>query len=358
MERKEIFVSNTIKISSSPMVLKQGVIANNDILNYAEFSSFMKERLTSEVLNKILVRFNMIAAHIRANRIKSAYLMWENFQKDILLNPNYHVSLLFIENINAQEAGHYSFQYATREADVLSNRGKLTRLTQLNKKMFNEYLEEIISSHLYEFLNQIENTVMPWKFIQKTFTDGDDEIKRNAAYVRWKTWQWTYKQVLYGENPVWQGNAADAFMNHLAKNHAQLFSSGSTNDEKNMFATSVFNEEKNNIYDLLYASKNNTSWLTGGDIVIKYQNQIINIQLKTGQTRQEGQRRRGRIGGKLATAELLTFIEEVKQDLLTANLDNIINRFYQELQTSGWVEQTNQAIGAIADTIVNNNLVK
>jgi hypothetical protein len=32
--------------------------------------------------------------------------MWEEFERDILLNKNYAVSLLFIENINSSE-GNY-----------------------------------------------------------------------------------------------------------------------------------------------------------------------------------------------------------------------------------------------------------
>ncbi|WP_291631399.1 hypothetical protein [Clostridium sp.] len=53
--------------------------------------------------------------------------MWENFQRDILNNKNYNVSLLFIENIDT-EASNYKFKYASKEYDVLSNRGKLTRM--------------------------------------------------------------------------------------------------------------------------------------------------------------------------------------------------------------------------------------
>ena len=344
-----------MKITSSPMALKEGVIANNDILDYNEFYQFMQERLTTQVLNQILHRFRMIRGHIQRNEIKSAYIMWENFQKDILLNPNYFVSLMFIGNINAGDAGQYTFQYATKEADVMGNRGKLTRISQLNKKMFGEYLEEIISAHLYEFLNQIETTVIPWKFIQKTFNEGDSDIKRNAAYARWQSQRWTYKEVFYGNNPVWHGNAADAFMNHLAKNHAQLFSNSLSTEDKNMFSTTVFNEERDNIYDLLYASKNTTSWITGGDIIIKYQNEIINIQLKTGQ-QQSGSRRRSRIGGKLATAELLIFIEEMIQEIQGANLNKIIDKFYNELKTSGWVENVNQAVTKVADKLVDSSM--
>jgi hypothetical protein len=58
-------------------------------------------------------------------------------------------------------------------------------------------------------------------------------------------------------------------MNHMAHLHVQLIAQDSI-DDQNLFATSVFREEKDNIFNLLYASKNNTSWVTGGDIIIKY----------------------------------------------------------------------------------------
>ena len=81
--------------------------------------------------------------------------MWENLEKDILFNKNYSVSLLFIENINS-DTGNYSYKYSTREYDVLSDRGKLTRLKQLNSKLIQESLEEQVNSHLAEFISDVE----------------------------------------------------------------------------------------------------------------------------------------------------------------------------------------------------------
>ena len=342
-------ITSTMSISQSPMILKEGVLANNDILSYEEFYTFMKAQLTDEVLASLLTRLNMLSGHIRAGRYKKAYLMWENLEKDILFNKNYSVSLLFIENINS-DTGNYSYKYSTREYDVLSDRGKLTRLKQLNSKLIQESLEEQVNSHLAEFISDVETKNMRWKFIQEIFSNGDSDSKKNAAEARWRTHNWTYKNILYGENPVWQGNVADAFMNHMAHLHIQVLASEV--DDDNLFATSVFNEEKDNIFHLLYASKNNTSWITGGDIIIKYHDQIYNIQLKTGQTLQ-GSRRRSRIGGKLAVADLLAFIEALKISIKDSDIDLVINKMYNELKTSGWVENTNYFINQTADKITN-----
>ena len=116
-----------MSINQTPLILKEGVLANNDILDYNEFYNFMKEHLSEKVLKGLFARFNMISGHIKAGRYKKAYLMWENLEKDILLNNDYAVSLLFIENINSPD-GNYNYKYSTKEYDVLSNRGKLTHL--------------------------------------------------------------------------------------------------------------------------------------------------------------------------------------------------------------------------------------
>ena len=340
-------INISAKVSTSPLVLKEGILANNDILSFDEFQSFMKNRLTQDVLNSLLSRFTQIAGHIRGGRYKKAYLMWENLEKDILLNKDYAVSLLLIENINSQEA-NYQYKYSTKEYDVLSDRGKLSRLSQLNKKLFKENIEEQISEHLSEFITDVETQHMRWKFIQEVFRIDDSDMKKNAAEARWRTHNWSYKNILYGDNPVWQGNVADAFMNHMAHLHVQLIANELNDEDKDLFVTSVFNEEKDNIFNLLYASKNNVSWMTGGDIIIKYNGQIYNIQLKTGQILNG--RRRSRIGGKLAVQELLKFIEDIKNDIKSKNVDEIIVKMYNELKTSGWVENTNYAL----QDIVNN----
>jgi hypothetical protein len=56
---------------------------------------------------------------------------------------------------------------------------------------------------LAEFISDVETKNMRWKFIQKIFSGEDSDSKKNAAEARWRTHNWTYKNILYGENPVW-----------------------------------------------------------------------------------------------------------------------------------------------------------
>lgn len=334
------------------MKLKEGVLANNDILNFDEFKIFMKQRLNNEIISDLIKRFNNIEKNIKNNQYKKAYQEWENLQRDILLNKQYTVSLLFIENIDSDKK-NMQYKYNTSEYNIMSDRGKLSRLSQLNEKLFQESIEEQITEHLHEFINDVSTQTLRWKFIEQIFEIGDSERKRNASNARWKTHNWTYKNIMYGNNPSWLGNVADAFVNHMAHLHVQTIAGKVQDVNKKLFSQSVFNEEKDNIFNLIYASRNNTSWITGGDVIVKYQGQIYNIQLKTGQI---STRRRSRIGGKLAVKDLLIFIEQIKTDLEVKDIDRIILKMYNELKTSGWVEITNDFINEVTDSLITDNL--
>lgn len=338
----------TEKKVSSQTTYKEGILANNDIMTYDEFYSFMQPILNEELIKKILIRFQRIRALLQRNEIKKAYNMWENFQRDILNNKNYNVSLLFIENIDT-EASNYKFKYASKEYNVLSNRGRLTRMKQLSEELFKASIEEQIAEHLQEFLGDVATKKLSWELIQQAFSLNDHNVNTNAADARWHTGDWTYKNILYGSNPAWQGNAADAFMNHMAHLHAQILAAQISDENIQFFTTSVFNEEKDNILQLLYNSKNTTAWYTGGDIILKFGGQIYNIQLKTGQ---QTNTRRRRIGGKIAKISLINFINDIENDLKNVNIDEIIKKLYNELQTSGYIELTNKAANEVLDQCI------
>lgn len=347
------FINTKVSVKTTgSLELKKGIIANNDIMSYEEFYTFFKPQL-EENFKSLQSRFNQIAGHIKGGRYKKAYIMWENIEKDILLNTNYTVSLLFIENINS-DSGNYIFKYNSSEREILNDRGKLTRLKNLSEELFKENIAEQISTHLNEFIQDIQNSTLSENEILEIYNGNDASRKYNAAMARWHTGDYTYRNIFFGNNPVWQGNAADAFMNHMGHMHAQILAGTfETDEEKSLFASSVFQEEKSNVFNLLKDSTNNISWITGGDIIVKYGNQLLNIQLKTGQERKNGQRKKSRIGGKLAVRDMLNFIEELKIDLKEGNIDVIIQKFYSELETSGWVEMNNYAISEIADSVFN-----
>ena len=121
------------------------------------------------------------------------------------------------------------------------------------------------------------------------------ETNSNRQHLTGLPW---YK-IIYGEMPwvAWQGNAYEAFLNHLAEHEPQIFnflSSHGQNMKKNFNyniqkKNSVFIEEggeKPNLGhfpQLMMGQINSIPWFSGGDIIIINEKlQVIyNIQLKT-----------------------------------------------------------------------------
>lgn len=338
------------------LILKEGILANNDILSETEFKNFIDPILDERLLHNLNLRLNSILKFIKRGQIKEAYKEWESLQRNILQNKDYAVSLLFIENINSENKD-YQFKYATKEYDILNNRGKLTHISNLMKAAYQESIQEQINEHLSEFITDISTkTISDIELIRDIFKSKYHDIKHNASEARWNTHDWTYKNIVYGNNPVWQGNAADAFMNHMAHLHVQILAGNIPAEQQNLFAQSVWNEEKDNIFKLLADSLNHVSWITGGDIVIKYQGQLFNIQLKTGQILKNSSKQRRRIGGKLKTIELTNLIIALKNDIILKDKPALIHRLYIELKTSGWVEETNKDTVDIITNLITTNL--
>lgn len=338
------------------LVLKEGILANNDILSETEFKDFIDPILDERLLHNLNLRLNSILKFIKRGQIKEAYKEWESLQRNILQNKDYAVSLLFIENINSENKD-YQFKYATKEYDILNDRGKLTHISNLMKVAYQESIQEQINEHLSEFITDISTkTISDIELIRDIFKSKYHDIKHNASEARWNTHNWTYKNIIYGNNPVWQGNAADAFMNHMAHLHVQILAGSIPAEQQNLFAQSVWNEEKDNIFKLLADSLNHVSWITGGDIIMKYQGQLFNIQLKTGQILKNSSKQRRRIGGKLKTTELTNLIIALKNDIILKDKPALIHRLYTELKTSGWVEETDKDTVDIITNLITTNL--
>ena len=338
------------------LVLKEGILANNDILSETEFKDFIDPILDERLLHNLNLRLNSILKFIKRGQIKEAYKEWESLQRNILQNKDYAVSLLFIENINSENKD-YQFKHATKEYDILNDRGKLTHISNLMKVTYQESIQEQINEHLSEFITDISTkTISDIELIRDIFKSKYHDIKHNASEARWNTHNWTYKNIIYGNNPVWQGNAADAFMNHMAHLHVQILAGSIPAEQQNLFAQSVWNEEKDNIFKLLADSLNHVSWITGGDIIIKYQGQLFNIQLKTGQILKNSSKQRRRIGGKLKTTELTNLIIALKNDIILKDKPALIHRLYTELKTSGWVEETDKDTVDIITNLITTNL--
>lgn len=343
------FIRMYPKISQNQMVLKEGIVSNNDILNYEEFYAIMKPHLQGEIIDSFHTRIGQIQAAIDKKDFRDAYKRWESFESKILKNDNYAVSLLFIDNINT-DAGSYVFKYATKEYDVLSKAGNMTSLGAMREYLKQSDTSNEIKRHLQNFIGDVNSRLLNDYDIGRLFSSGDDGMKSRASNARWHTKDWTYRNIFYGDNPMWTGNVADAFMNHMAKMHVQLIAGKMNDDEKIVLANSVFQEEGHGIYDMLVASRNNTPWYTGGDIIFKFNGQLHNIQLKTGQILQE---ERTRIGSQVSMQKLTFLLNNMKTKLSNKDIDGVIKLMYNELKTSGYVEATNEALAKTVEKLTN-----
>lgn len=343
------FIRMYPRISQSQMELKEGIVSNNDILNYEEFYAIMKPYLQVEIIDSFRTRIEEIQAAINKKDFRDAYKKWEDFEDEILKNNNYAVSLLFIDNIDT-DAGSYEFKHTTKEYDVLSKAGNMTNLGIMTEYFKQADTGDEVKRHLQKFIEDVNSKLLNDYDVDRLFNSGNRGMKSRAAKARWHTKDWTYRNIFYGKNPMWMGNVADAFMNHMAKMHVQLIAGQMNDNEKIVLANSVFQEEGHGIYDMLLASRNNTPWYTGGDIIYKFNGQLYNIQLKTGQSLQE---ERTRIGSQISMKKLTSLLNNMKAKVNARDADGIIKLMYDELKTSGYVEVTNKALTETVEELTN-----
>ena len=170
----------------------------------------------------------------------------------------------------------------------------------------------------------------------------------------------TYATVLYGNintGQGWRGNVADAFINHLGHYHINLLKTLFITQNNNIeeIQKTVFAEEGWNINKILIDSTNNTPWYTGGDLILKYGDFTLNVQLKTMQAYQEN---KIRIAGQIATQDFLTFLISLEQLLsfTTSDSEQIIRELFNNLKTSGWIQEgaqcVNEYINNFTDSVI------
>lgn len=239
------------------------------------------------------------------------------------------------------------FYFESNEYNVLDERGVRSKLTNIKEQLWKQNTQKMLTKHLkgmhddllkyHWFPNDIFDSIQKDKEHEKRNARLDYAIKNKNFH--------NMKFIYYGDNPNWYGNMADAFVNHLAHLHIQIFAGDAF--ESN-FGTSVFNEEKKNIYKLIADSTNNTAWYTGGDIIIKYQGQLFNIQLKTVQGNLNNI---DKIGKTIATHDLSKQLLILKQNINNTNV--LIEKMFNFFKTTGWIEPVNQAIYLQTKDIIN-----
>lgn len=339
------------------LYLKEGIIACDDVLNEEEFKNFIRPLIMQDAYIKQFQFYLMsVIRFIEMEDFQNAYKFWELFEKDCLFN-NQGISLMIIDNIQSDSSIH-NFYFESSEFSTLDNKGVRSNLTNIKQQLIFQRAYKAVSNHFNSFLlNLNEPHWFPEDIFQELKANWKSRRrierkqtgKHTAAYSRYvrlirhdtpKTLWYVY----YGENPAAFGWAADAFTNHLAHFHAELFNNATSN-----FKQTVLQEEKENIYRLLANSVNNIGWYTGGDIVLRLKNKMMSIQLKTTNNSLFDLKS---IGNQLSTAQLKNQLK-ILLELIT-DPEELIKKMYSFFKTSGWVEENNKIFNQDTQKLVSD----
>lgn len=368
-------MNNNDLIQEAAYITKEDVVlAFDDVLDKDSFKKVIEENeiIQEWQVNRKAIKSSLTKAlnAIGNNDVRKAYNIWETqLNWRLLHNKEYQqVSLLVLAGLNSSDL---DIKYMSKEYDSLSKTGILSISQQndaigvlfkqaLSSEWMQQHLDLMLydiwssqvqvskSSRIHILFDNINKSDSFYKYLNKD--TRQNTYKR--LNLRRKPKLFTLKEFMYGDNPQWKGQAADAFLQHLAHMHVGLFadSSGLQNITNIENQPSVFEEEQSNIFELLLQSKNNIPWYTGGDLILKLgSGQILNIQLKTQGTNLSRQKQA--LNSSITTdklAKLLIQIYDYFKDI-EANKNELIELLFNELKTSAWIEQ--QASPAIMSAV-------
>lgn len=362
---------------TAAVIKEECIFAFDDILDKDGFRQAIEDNQIIQSWEKnceeIKQLLKKILSEIAANNIAAAYHTWEIELNQMLLGNNTYqqISLLVLGGLNSSTL---DMRYTSKEYDTLTKTGILTSGRNSEKDAIGALFQKSISSewmqrHLDLMLWDIWSSEVQVSKTSKELVILFYNINKVDAFYRYITKDarqdtykrlrlnktlrsFTLKEFIYGDNPQWKGQAADAFLQHLAHMHTGIFigSSGFQNITNIEDQPSVFREEQSNIFELLLQSKNNTSWYTGGDLILKLgSGQILNIQLKTQGRNLSKQKQQ--LNSRITTNQLKVFLGKLQLyfDNIQANKDKLIELLFNELKTSAWIEQ--QASPVIASAV-------
>lgn len=148
------------------------------------------------------------------------------------------------------------------------------------------------------------------------------------------------------------GFAADAFMQHVAKKHADLL----LNSVPKTTLSPDFGDQ-DTIDNMVKESLNSTRWTSGGDVIIidKTGQVILNVQIKASLQRKA-------LVGHLTMNELkirLTNIQRLLQNFSSSNIKDckeLAYQIYNMYKTSAIIQDINKEIDNIANTTIKKGL--
>lgn len=334
------------------MAVLQGAMIGGTLLPEKQFKEVVKDLfLNVENVSKLNNIVDRAIRNIKGKNIRAAYKNMEEFETELFKNPP--TSIMVITNLNSSE-GKYTWAWNKDEKNTIMKSGKISYSKTVKNNLMAEEVTEILSQHLLNLIKTIETTELSDEQINNLFKHYTYQNKKTKRLMGLEANQSrNLKDIIYGNNPQYKGQIADAFINHVGNMHKQILSGKI--DNVTPIVASVMEEEGSNFYQLLIDSTNNTPWYTGGDLILLGDNRevIANIQLKTIINEKSS------TIGKITSSTLLGHLEELKTLINEENIldaDIFADKIYSMFATSGVIDEVNNKVVDIAENIARQTL--
>lgn len=302
---------------SSSDIPSTGIIFQDFFLDKETFIPLYKEYYNEKKVDIDLVTNNLLnlLEHYDTKTVTTSMAsdfqrLWHEFQNIVLLNKNPLQLLVVYRGDGSGEKSEYSaiINQSQVEESVNTKHGYIYGINTGNsliedsmRVMQARNVENFLRIHMTGLLNQLYSTINRTTaealhdyhsdILNNIYTTSNKDIRQHITGQKW------YK-IIYGTMPFtsWQGNAYEAFFNHMANHEPALFEFLS-NHGQNMSATFNYSQQRNSVYAeeggyqpdlgnfprLMMGQINSIPWFAGGDIVIinNKLEVIYNIQLKT-----------------------------------------------------------------------------
>ena len=353
----------------------EGAMLGGYLLPHDSFVKIMTQIL-DQSSDKFIRRINDIHKCVINKQFKTAFNHWENFEANLLLNPRTQLMTIGYYQDKDNNVSTQIFTY-TKEKQSVNQKGNIdyNKLTAMRSALQNTYKSSYFLDHYKDLIYSLKNEEITSK--EETYfwnTYGDDEdpwmssVKTRLHQAK-NNGDYTYLNIVYGSNIGFsqrEGKIYDAFVNHLGALHNSLFRKGkdaivTIDDSTQFFSQSVKDEENANpnvdygFLKLLLASLNSTAWYTGGDLILSDPNGLIllSLQIKTHNFASASS-----TIGRVSSEGLDKELQKIKESFKTENNQQIAERYYQLLKTSGATEGVYSHIQQSAEQLAASALSK
>lgn len=302
---------STNNISSTGIIFHDFFLDKESFIPlYEEYYMSKKEEIDVTVTKLLTLLQQYNVKYINPNMSQQFQHLWEEFQFKVLLNKNPLQLLVVYRGDGSGKTAEYStiINQSEVEESVNTKYGYRYGINTGNsliedsmKVIQARNVEEFLRIHMTGLLNQLYSRIDKTTaealhdyhsdILNHIYTTSNYKIRQ---HITGKTWQ----NIIYGNAAFaqWQGNAYEAFFNHMANHEPALFDYLSKHGQA-MAATFNYQKQRNSVYieeggnqidlgnfpRLMMGQINSIPWFAGGDIVIinNKLEVIYNIQLKT-----------------------------------------------------------------------------